>query len=457
MLKRDWPAWAKPSDIIDLLRLSVPIAISRSSFMLMVMTDTIVLGRNAPGELPYIMNAWLPIGILIGVASGLLLGVSVLTAEMSGRGEAENTGRIFRRGLILALGFSVVAGIIVVSVADPLYRLLGFEGELHAGTTEVTRILCLAVIAQLVCNAMASYLEALRKPLLVSVSMYIGVGVNLVLDLLLVSGELGFPSLGATGVAMATTGTNWCLIFVFLIFIALRTPGFKKSGPAPANEVKRQISVGSGMAISNAVEFGAFNFTHIIATWVSIAAAAAYGMTFQMIGFIFMSFLGIGTATSVRVAERYGRRDEAGTVNASRLGLISCICVGLLAAAGMMLLSDPLAAIFVHSEAVIDGVILRPLLSSLIALAGFVVVFDGLQNVAAMASRARGLVWVPAIIHVGSYLLLMLPLAYLLGVQMGHGAWGMVEAVIVASVVAGFAQVLVLEKFARKGLPNENG
>ena len=141
MLKRDWPAWAKPTDIFDLLRLSVPIAISRSSFMLMVMTDTIVLGRNAPGELPYIMNAWLPIGILIGVASGLLLGVSVLTAEMSGRGEAEDTGRIFRRGLILALGFSVIAGLVVVSIADPLYRVLGFEGELHAGTTEVTRIL----------------------------------------------------------------------------------------------------------------------------------------------------------------------------------------------------------------------------------------------------------------------------------------------------------------------------
>ena len=68
MSKRVWPAWANLPDIFDILKLSAPIAVSRSSFMLMVLTDTIVLGRNAPEELPYVLNSWLPIGILIGIA-----------------------------------------------------------------------------------------------------------------------------------------------------------------------------------------------------------------------------------------------------------------------------------------------------------------------------------------------------------------------------------------------------
>ena len=38
------PAWARPSDIADLMRLSVPIAISRMAMMLMGVTDAIVLG-----------------------------------------------------------------------------------------------------------------------------------------------------------------------------------------------------------------------------------------------------------------------------------------------------------------------------------------------------------------------------------------------------------------------------
>ncbi len=51
------PAWAKPSDIADLLRLSVPIAVSRMAMMLMGLTDAIVLGQFAPGELAYVLSA----------------------------------------------------------------------------------------------------------------------------------------------------------------------------------------------------------------------------------------------------------------------------------------------------------------------------------------------------------------------------------------------------------------
>ena len=60
------PAWARPADISDLLKLSVPIAITRMSMMLMSMTDAVVLGQYAPGELPYILNSWLPIGVSLG-------------------------------------------------------------------------------------------------------------------------------------------------------------------------------------------------------------------------------------------------------------------------------------------------------------------------------------------------------------------------------------------------------
>src|SRR5262245_16470098 len=91
------PAWARPKDMLDLIRLSVPVAISRASFMLMGLTDAILLGRYAPGELPYVLNGWLPIGVMFGFGMGLMIGVQVLTAELNGSGKGAETGRIFRR------------------------------------------------------------------------------------------------------------------------------------------------------------------------------------------------------------------------------------------------------------------------------------------------------------------------------------------------------------------------
>ena len=450
MSRREWPAWARLSDVIDLLKLSLPIAISRSAFMLMLLTDTIVLGRNAPEEVPYILIAWFPVSVFMGAAMGLMLGVSVITAELSGRGEASDTGRVFRRGGLVALVFGAVAAAFLLVGAAPLFRLLQFEGEMHAGVTSVARILSIALIAQLLNSAIGFYLEALRRPTFVAVVMYCGVAFNIAFDLVFVAGWFGFPTMGATGVAMATAGTSWCMFLVFLAVAFIATPAFKPSAPAPPGEFSRQFKVGTGMVISNVAEFGSFNFTHVVAGWISVVAATLYGMVFQVIGFVFMLFLGLGTATSVRVAERYGRSDPDGVVNASRLGVVTCIMVGVTAAVGLLMAHDLIALVFVQRDAEVGGVLLHPMLASLVTFAAFILIFDGLQNVAALASRARGLAWLPAGIHIGSYMFVMVPLAYVFGVGMGRGVQGMLEAVLIASVIASILQLIVLEKFARR-------
>ena len=111
------PAWARPKDMLDLIRLAVPVALSRASFMLMQLTDSVVLARHRPGELPYVLNGWLPIGIMFGFGMGLMIGVQVLTAELNGAGKGGETGRIFRRGLIVALVYGLVATGVCIVIA----------------------------------------------------------------------------------------------------------------------------------------------------------------------------------------------------------------------------------------------------------------------------------------------------------------------------------------------------
>ncbi|MEL7481654.1 MAG: multidrug transporter, partial [Pseudomonadota bacterium] len=80
MSRRGLPAWMRATDIADLLRLSAPIAISRMAWMLMGLTDAIVLGQvvGREHELAFILNSWLPMGVALGFSMGLLLGVQVL-------------------------------------------------------------------------------------------------------------------------------------------------------------------------------------------------------------------------------------------------------------------------------------------------------------------------------------------------------------------------------------------
>jgi MATE family multidrug resistance protein len=433
--------------MIDLVRLAVPIAASRASFMLMGLTDAVVLARHAPGQLPLVLNGWLPNGVFMGFGMGLMLGVSVMTAELNGSGKGGDTGRILRRGLWVGVVYSILATLTIFAIARPLLDLLGFGPELAAPIAGVTCILAIGTLGHMLGIAASFYLEALRKPNLVTAVSMAAVVLNLFLDLILV------PLYGAMGVAWATTGSRFFMMAAFLVVIWFVTPAFRKSAPAPKDEFARQNKVGIGTGIANVAEWGSFNLTFVIATLVSIDSGTIYGLTIQMMGVIFMIYMGMGTATSVRVAERYGRRDAQGVREASRLGVVASVLLGLALALLLILLRDWIAVESLNgSDAASDGARLVATLSLMLAFAAFVTIFDGLQAVGAMALRAQGVLWTPTAIHVGSYIFLMLPLCWWLALPQGHGVWGVFVGIAIASVAAGLGQILALEWKAARGV-----
>lgn len=466
MTQRAWPAWARASEILDLLRLSGPIAISRLSWMLMGLTDAIVLGqvKGQEHELAFILNSWLPIGITLGFGMGILLGVQVLTSELVGRGEEHLSGRIFRRGMRWAVLIGLAVTAIVYLVAEPLFDLLFVyinpndeisasmtPEQFSAETALITQILSLSLLGFMISTVCSYYLESLRRPLIVTITSYLGVAVNLVIDLALVLGWWGMPQMGGEGVAWATVGSRWAITFALIGFVIWLTPALKPSEPGPEDESYRQITVGGGTAVSNVAEWGGFNLTYTIAAFVSVAVNAVYGYSVQVMGFCFMFFLGIGTATSVRVAEHVGRGDMQGVKDASRLGVAATFVLGTLLALLIFAFKDGVALLLVNSEASIDGTLLAPAIAAMLIYAALATTFDGLQATASMALRAQGIVWVPSAIHATSFFALMIPLCYVMAVSMGRGVQGMMEAVTITLFIAGSLQWALLEwKTARR-------
>ena len=453
------PAWARPSDIADLMRLSVPIAISRMAMMLMGVTDAIVLGQYAPGELAYVLNAWLPMGIYLGLGLGILLGVQVLTSELLGVGREKDSGRIFRRGLLWGALLGGALTLILIPTAGSFFHWIfvtiappseaaGIDAPpevVAAETASVTRILAFGLMGHMLSQACSYYLEALRRPLLVTVVMYAGVVLNLFLNLAFVGGWWGIAQMGAEGVAWATSITRWLIVIVMLILVARLTPGFRRSPAAPAGEARRQLEVGTGTAVSNVAEWGGFNITYVIATWISIAANSVYGYTVQVMGLCFMFYLGIASATSVRVAEAIGRGEAQEVRNAGRLGVVATIAMGLILAIILTLFAGPISTLLVREDAVIGGVALAPAIAALLWLAALATIFDGLQATASFALRAQGMVWLPTLIHVGSFFVVMIPVCYWLGITQGGGALGVLQGAMAGVFVAGALQVALLE------------
>ena len=452
-----FPRFLNRRDVVDLARLAAPVALSRTSFMLMGLTDAVVLARHTPAELPHVLNAFLPVGVAMGFGLGLVTGVQVLTAELSGAGRDLETGRIVRRGLVVALLYGLVSAAACILVAGPLFRWLGFDASFTAATARCTRILAFGLPAHMLFNACACYLEALRRPMVVTVIGAVAVFANLALDVALV------PAHGAAGVAWATTLARCGMALAALVLVARSTPALVRCGDRVPGEFARQNGVGLGAGLANVAEWGSFNLTHVVATLSSIDAGALWGLTVQMMGSVFMIYVGLGSATSVRVAERFGRGDRQGVADASRLGIVAALVVGTALGLAVWSGSGWLARVSLAAEGeglepgLGDGARLAPMLARLLAAAAMVTLFDGLQGVASMALRAREVVWAPTAIHVGSYALLMVPLCWWLalgdGPGRGLGVWGVLAGVAVASVLAGVLQAGLLEWHAGRRPP----
>ena len=72
----------------------------------------------------------------------------------------------------------------------------------------------------------------------------------------------------------------------------------------------------------------------------------------------------------------------------------------------------------------------------LIAFIGVILIPDGGQVVLSHALRGRGDTVVPVLSHLLSYLGVMMPLSWLLALKFERGAAGILEAILIASVVA---------------------
>lgn len=429
-----------------LLTLSAPVVASRLGIMAMGLVDTIVVGRYSAAELGYHALAWAVAGVVLTTALGLLSGVQVMTSQAIGEGREADTGAILRRGLAYAWWISLASALFLWVTGGPLLVAFQLAPGLADGATPVLHVHAFSLILIVVADAALFWLEAHGRALPGTIAMWLANIVNLIVNLWLVPGDSGLPVAGAEASAWATFASR-AFLLVALAAIILAWPRARDFGvlaptprdPAAARAMRR---VGYGAAASYFIESLAFSAMAIFAGWISALAVAVWAVVINVMALVFMVPLGLAVATSVLVGRAYGARDKSAMMGAARQGFAVTSVVLLLVSLGVGLFPDAIAAAYSTDAEVMAGIASAMLLSSLFFLA------DGLQVVAAQALRARSDIVAPTATHLVSYVVVMMPLAWWLGVRMGGGVDGLIWGTIVASALSA---VLLWGRFAWLG------
>jgi putative MATE family efflux protein len=252
------------------------------------------------------------------------------------------------------------------------------------------------------------------------------------LDPCLINGWGPFPKLGVLGAAVATTTGRGIGVLFQLWSLGSGTNRIIVT----ARQVRLNLKVMWHLLTVSIV--GIIQFLIVTASWVALvriisafgsAAVAGYTIGVRIIIFTILPAWGLSNAAATLVGQNLGaKKPERAQASVYRTGLYNMLYMGALSVI-LFFFPVPLAAVFTSDPAVAETAV------ACLRFVGLAYVSYAWGMVFTQAFNGAGDTVTPTVINFIAFWLVQLPVAYLLGVQVGWGPRGVFSAVPIADVV----------------------
>jgi MATE family multidrug resistance protein len=417
------------------VRLALPVVAVQLGMMLMGTVDTIMLGRYsaaalASGALGNAVSAAL---ILLGW--GTVLALDPLVAQAYGaRDHAAITAHL-QRGLVLAVGLAAPLALATWDLG-PLLLAFGQPPEVAAGAAAYLRGLIPGYFAFLPFVVLRQTLQAMGVVRPAVIAMVAANLVNVIVNWVLIFGELGAPELGVRGAAWATSLSR-CALLVFLALAArpVLAPYWRRLDRRAFlwREHLQALKIGLPIGVHYSLELGALAAIALLMGRLGVEVLGGHQIALNLASLTYMVPAGVGSAAASRVGNAIGRGDMPAARRAAAACLVLGIGVMALFALLFALFPDVLAGLYTDQAAVIA------VAAALIPIAAVFQVFDGAQVVAAGALRGAADTRTPAVAALLGYWMLGLPFGAWLTLRAGAGPeglwWGITAGLGIVALV----------------------
>ena len=297
-------------------------------------------------------NANITMFLMFSVVFGFGMASTVMVAQAVGRNDLDAARRAFGS----AVGFCTLLGLVVATAgwigAPALLRLLATPAEAFDLALVYLRVIFVAMPASLLSVMMMMGLRGTgdaRTPL---IFMLVSVGVDLVLNPVLILGLGPIPAMGIGGSAAATAAAGVISLIGIILYtyaknLPLRLRGRELAYLRPAPDQMRLL-FGKGlpmglqmivMSTSGLVMIGLVNREGFLVT-------AAYGAAQQIWTYLQMPAMAMGAAVSAMAAQNIGagRWDRIGRITGYGMGYLFLITGTMVAV--ILLFHAPLLSLF---------------------------------------------------------------------------------------------------------------
>jgi putative MATE family efflux protein len=425
------------------LLLALPMVVEMSMESVFAVVDIFFVGRLGATAVATVGLTESLMIVIYTIAFGLSIGASATVARRVG--EASRDGAATAAVQVLLLG-TVIASVLCIAgawAAPDLLRLIGADAEVLAVGVPYARITLggsatafLLFLVNAVFRGAGDAAVAMRV-------LIVANGINCLLDPALIFGVGPFPELGLTGAAIATT-IGRGIGLAMALGMLLRGTGHLGIG-------RRHVRVepATMWSIASLSGWGTLQVAISSASWMGLVrviagfggvAMAGYTVAIRIVLFVLMPAFGVAAAASTLVGQSLGARDPDRAVAAVRGAALANVAV--LGATGVVFLlaAEPLVRIFTSDAAVIPVAVF-----GLRAIgAGFPIYALGM--VLEQAFNGAGDTRTPTWVNVLCFLLVQIPVAWILATRTGLRERGVFIAVPVAYALMAVVSLVLFRR-----------
>ena len=410
----------------SLWQLAWPILIGQLATVGMSVADVAMAGHASAQDLAGVslgVSLW---HIVIVSLMGLLLAVNPIVAQHLGAGQRERIGTVVRQGLWTAVGAGVLA-MVVINLAALVFDLLDIEPAVRVLARDFVLVISFALPAFCCYRVLYGYSASVNQTKPLMVIALLALALNVLVNWLLVFGNLGLPRLGGLGCAWATLLCVW-LDLVAMVWWIRRSPVYRSTQPfttfeAPhGGEIRNLTRIGLPIAVTYFAETSAFSLIALLVAGFGTAQVAAHQIALNFASLVFMVPMSLGTALLTRVGLALGAGDAGQARFRAWVGVGLAFLVAIVSAALIAVFNTQIASAYTTDAAV------ATLAAQLLVFAALFQLPDAIQVSTSCAIRAYKVTRPPMVIHLTAFWGLCLPLGCVLGLAPRWLPWRPAQA-----------------------------
>lgn len=434
------PASLRP-ELLAILRLAGPLIAAQLANVLMVFTDTVMMGLLGPAELAAGGLGAASYSFVSIFCVGVIAAVGNLVAIRHGAGDVAGAARLTQAGMWLGWGLALAAGLLLWNLA-PLLRVFGQEAHNIEGAMQFLSTLVFALPGYMTFMALRGFTSAIGRPGPVMAISIGGALANFALNYVLIHGWFGLPRLGLAGIGLITALVMTAMALL-LAWHVTRHPAYAAYSlrhgllQPRMDDLRELLRLGLPIGGTYAVESGLFAFAALCMGALGSQALAAHQVAIMSVYVAFMVPVGISYAVTFRIGQHFGAGRLEDARRAGRLGIgLGAGCM-LSFAALFWLAPEWVVGLFLErGNAEFEAVVQMAV--GLLAIAAWFELFDGIQTIAMGAIRGLKDAKTTFLVGLGCYWLVGAPAAWLLAFHFGWGPqgvwWGLASGLACAAL-----------------------